>query len=74
VDDRLVARDAARAGVGGDDDGEVPLRDHEQLGELAVGRAAVADGADTAVAQEPADADRVAERAGLCRRSGDFGA
>src|SRR5439155_23603100 len=41
ADDGLVGRDAGRAGVGGDDDGEVAVGDQEEFGELAVAGAAV---------------------------------
>ena len=52
------------AGVGQRDDSEAPVGHREQLGELAVGRPAVPDGADAVhVAQEPANAEGVAVRA-----------
>ena len=45
------------------DDSEVPFGHGEQLSELAVRRPAVPDGANAVhVAQEPADAESVAER------------
>jgi hypothetical protein len=65
-DDSQVERDAVRTGVGQGDDGEATLRHGEQLRELAVRRATVADGVHSVhVAQEPADAEGVAQCAAL---------
>src|SRR5260221_6962635 len=62
--DRLIEGDAIRASVGQRDDREVALRDDEQLGELAVGRPVVPDGAHAVhVAQEPTEANGVAQGA-----------
>ena len=70
TDDGLVAGDAVRAGVGQRDDSEVPFGHGEQLSELADGRPAVPDRSNAVhVAQEPADADSVAQRAGSQRSS-----
>jgi hypothetical protein len=59
---RLVKRIAVRALVGQADYREVMLGNNEELAELTVARAAVADGAHAGdVLDEPADADGVAE-------------
>ncbi|MFE2094867.1 hypothetical protein [Streptomyces sp. NPDC059460] len=64
-DGGLVESEAAvRARVGQCDDCEVAFGHDQQLGELAVGRSTVIDGANAVhVSQEPADAEGVAERA-----------
>jgi hypothetical protein len=56
--------DTVRAGIGERDDGEPPFRHGEELGELAIRRPAVSDSAYAVdVAQEPADAESVTQRA-----------